>query len=97
MKQYKNTVNTSTHITKTPTHYKTHTLVWYKNNKATYNIVRVTNSKEMMLHTIHAAVSYVSSNPQGRSPSSQVRPTISQSMEDRLATWNKNRCREIHL
>ena len=25
MKQYKNTVNTSTHITKTPTHYKTHT------------------------------------------------------------------------
>jgi hypothetical protein len=25
MKQHKNTVNTSTHITKTPTHYKTHT------------------------------------------------------------------------
>ena len=24
-KQHKNTVNTSTHITKTPTHYKTHT------------------------------------------------------------------------
>jgi len=26
MKQYKNTVNTSTHITKTPTHTHTHTL-----------------------------------------------------------------------
>jgi hypothetical protein len=26
-KQYKNTVNTSTHITRTPTHYKTHTYV----------------------------------------------------------------------
>jgi len=25
MKQYKSTVNTGTHITKTPTHYKTHT------------------------------------------------------------------------
>jgi hypothetical protein len=25
MKQYKNTVNTSPHITKTPTHYRTHT------------------------------------------------------------------------
>ena len=24
-KQYKNTINTSTHITETPTHYKTHT------------------------------------------------------------------------
>jgi len=26
MKQHKNTVNTSTHITKTPTHTQTHTL-----------------------------------------------------------------------
>jgi len=26
MKQYKNTVNTNTHITKTPKYYKTHTL-----------------------------------------------------------------------
>jgi len=25
MEQYKNTVNTSTHITRTPTHYKTYT------------------------------------------------------------------------
>jgi len=30
MKQYKNTVNTSKHITKTPTHYKTHTYTHFK-------------------------------------------------------------------
>jgi len=29
MKQYKNTVNTSTNITKTLTHYKTHTYTSY--------------------------------------------------------------------
>jgi hypothetical protein len=75
MKQYKNTVNTSTHFTKTPKHYKTHiytylhTLVWYKNNEATYNIVCVTNSIEMMLHTIHAAAIYGSSKPPVTSPS----------------------------
>jgi hypothetical protein len=43
----------------------------------------------MILHTIHAAASYGSYNPPGTSPSSQVRPTISQSMEDRLANWDK--------
>ena len=32
-KQYKNTVNTSTHITKTPTHYKTHTYTLPHNTK----------------------------------------------------------------
>ena len=69
--------------------------MWYKNNEATYNIVCVTNSKEMMLHTIHAAASYGSSIPPRTSPSSQVWPTISQSMEDRLATWNKKQVQRI--
>ena len=64
-------------------------LKWYKNNEATYNIVCVTNSNEMMLHTIHTATSYSSSNPPETSPSSQLRSTILQSMEDRLATLNK--------
>lgn len=61
-------------------------LKWYKNNEAAYNIVCVTNSNEMMLHTNHVAASYCSSNPPGTCPSSQIMPTISKSMEDRLAT-----------
>jgi hypothetical protein len=68
---------------------KLHLLKWYKNNEATYNIVCVTNLNEMMLHAIHAAANYGSSNPPGTSPSSQARPTISQCMENRLPTWNK--------
>ena len=64
-------------------------LKWYKNNEATYNIVCVTNLNEIMLHTIHAAASYGSSNSPGTSPPSQTRHTISQSMEDRLAAWTK--------
>lgn len=63
--------------------------MWYKNNEGTYNIVCVINSNEIMLHTIHVAASYGSSNPPGTSPTSQARPTIVQSMEDRHATWNK--------
>jgi len=51
----------------------------------------------MMLHTIHAAANYGSSNPRGTSPSSQVRSTISQRMEDRLAIWNKKQVQRNSL
>jgi len=40
MKQYKNTVNTSTHITKTPTQYKTHTYTHYKTHMYTHYILQ---------------------------------------------------------
>jgi hypothetical protein len=47
-----------------------------------------------MVHTIHAAASYGSSNPPGTSLSSKLKPTIPQSMEDRLATWNEKQAQK---
>ena len=61
MKQYKNTVNTSTHITKTPTHYKptppththTHTLQNPHITKPTYIHKHTHITKQVKTTTVH--------------------------------------------
>ena len=51
MKQYKNTLNTSTHITKTPTHYKTNTYTHPHITKLTHTHTHTLQNSH--IHTPH--------------------------------------------
>jgi hypothetical protein len=48
----KNTVNTSTHITKTLTHYKIHTYIYPHITKSTHTYTHITKSTHTYTHTL---------------------------------------------